>query len=675
MNRFYTDIILCIFLLAFIAESKHVASANGYNHDDFELPPTFVEEMNEMYFPNLDSMKDGFRRQILEVPDEWHENCVYWINAVRAREGLPALRRWKAFEPCTTRMAKYDYGVYNTQRRAHAGISEKKFCNFEGNQAWGQNTCPNWLKQKDTIEHCTIAMWEEKEFPGINSHNLSCKGRHSSECGHYWTLRGGEEGKGGYNRFDKVACGFYSGPKGLYINQNFGRSFGSSNFECGGDEQQKPQQNLPQDCSFRGSYTDCTGTGINYDVPGCAWTHKCDFTFKTGIDKCEDQKFCSNSHLKLSRKSCEVAKVTWNSGKIVFQREGCRKMCDQCECDPSATSDKISGGGRKYCYPGECSECKYCKESVGCVADPTHQGDGCNDGDFLTENDVCQRDGTCRGSPSSPHPHDDSSLCLENLNNNPEDNEIPKLIIGDYVKQGAYQGSPWYKNSQTDIILFYQKSHNTWVLAFASKPGNVMWYKCTTSSSGLLNCKNWQQYRGVRNGRDYWVTESLTMRSGKCSCKNRISLCPYFKDVCSAFSMKSACPKMCGTCFQFLSKSNHYTASTVNPEKLIDVDSFYHYEAPIQISLKSPKEPTNWFDKFNNTWFYGSVTVGAASILTFCIALYCCKIFNRSENMESFNLDEYYESHGYSYESHPSGSSVHPVQNSEEYSPVANGEY
>ena len=38
---------------------------------------------------------------------------------------------------------------------------------------------------------------------------VSCKSGIESQCGHYWTLRGGSRTNGGYNKYSHVACGFY----------------------------------------------------------------------------------------------------------------------------------------------------------------------------------------------------------------------------------------------------------------------------------------------------------------------------------------------------------------------------------------------------------------------------------------------------------------------------------
>eukprot|EP00494_Astrolonche_serrata_P002662 UN02668 len=173
--------------------------------------------INENMFLNtkyLDDTKRGSgSRRLLNIPDGWHEQCVYWINAMRGREGLPVLRRWTEFESCSDEMAEYDFTNYVNGNGPHKSLADNVGCDFTNQGGIAQNACPLWENDPESYKWCTIAMWEEKEYPGIDPNDLTCQGEFRSECGHYYAMRGGGDtdlasGNSIYNKCDRVACGF-----------------------------------------------------------------------------------------------------------------------------------------------------------------------------------------------------------------------------------------------------------------------------------------------------------------------------------------------------------------------------------------------------------------------------------------------------------------------------------
>jgi hypothetical protein len=115
--------------------------------------------------------------------------CVDKINAYRATQNLPALKRWTESEACADGQAKSD----SETGRAHGAFGDCK--------EWAQNECPGWGSVQSTIDGCLQSMWDERLTP-------------SGEQGHYKSMSS--------TRYTQVACGFYETPKGkVWALQNF----------------------------------------------------------------------------------------------------------------------------------------------------------------------------------------------------------------------------------------------------------------------------------------------------------------------------------------------------------------------------------------------------------------------------------------------------------------------
>jgi len=285
---------------------------------------------------------DDIRRRRLvgeEIPDEYYERCHFWVNAVRARESLPALKRWTELESCTDDMSEYDYFEYRDNGRPHAAMQDGVGCDFFNNgvSGYAQNSCPLWPNSADSISGCMVAMWEEKEDPGvyIQDDRMYCNG-HDSLCGHYYTLRGGRDASAWYNNYDRVACGFYIHPTAedndaLYINKNFGAPGwkGPQEFLCGGDASQQPVSPLLSDCMDRSNdYTDCNGGDKNYDEYGCDW-RTCDTEYD---GECEDFHSACD-FFEIEEGKCN-GRIFWDhTGATYNFATTCRKSCGNCSCE------------------------------------------------------------------------------------------------------------------------------------------------------------------------------------------------------------------------------------------------------------------------------------------------------------------------------------------------------
>jgi len=299
------------------------------------------DDINADTFLSKTEIDDIRRRRMVgePIPEEYYERCHFWINAVRARESLPALTRWKELESCSDDMSEYDYFEYRDNFRAHAAMQDNVGCDFFGNgvSGYAQNSCPLWPNSGDSISSCTVAMWEEKEVPGvyIQDDRMYCNG-HDSECGHYYTLRGGRDASDWYNKYDRVACGFYIHPTAedtdaLYINQNFGAPGwkGPQEWLCGGDASQQPAVPLLTDCTDRSNdYTDCTGGNRDYDEFGCDW-RDCDTEFD---GECGDFHSACD-FFEIEKDQC-AGRIFWDHTGAVYNFDStCRESCGNCSCE------------------------------------------------------------------------------------------------------------------------------------------------------------------------------------------------------------------------------------------------------------------------------------------------------------------------------------------------------
>jgi len=284
------------------------------------------------------------RRLGLPIPEEYYEQCHFWVNAVRAREGLPGLRRWTEFESCSDEMSAYDFVEYRDKRRPHAAIQDRVGCDFRnsGATSWSQNSCPMWPNDVGSNEGCTVAMWNEKVTPGVDPNTMDCLSGVSSDCGHYYNLRGGSK-PGVYNKYDRVACGFYVDPDTgkLYINQNFG---GGSNFLCGGDSGTRPSGDvLVEDCTeATPDYSSCLVAGVEplYKEYGCDYKD-CDITYAGPCENQLTQGFDACSHFNIEEPSDCGGQFSVGSGTWFEFSDVCRASCNTCACEattgPGAT--------------------------------------------------------------------------------------------------------------------------------------------------------------------------------------------------------------------------------------------------------------------------------------------------------------------------------------------------
>lgn len=247
-----------------------------------------------MYIAGVLGLSQIARGSAGEVDPTWHGKCVDWVNAMRAREGLPALQRWTDFERCGDAAAKRD------AKKDTVGwsISQRIFCDWEPYRPTHQVTCRH-KRGESAFEECASDMWHEKEGLMINPDgDLVCKdGRAVEECADgYLHMRGGLKG---YNIYDRVTCGIHEQENGnLWISFIFGRGEKVTDFKmlkkaanwpyapynwdrknyqrygyaCGGNKNTHPESMLPTDCENvdKNQYSQCAAAGMDYGVAaGC----------------------------------------------------------------------------------------------------------------------------------------------------------------------------------------------------------------------------------------------------------------------------------------------------------------------------------------------------------------------------------------------------------------------
>lgn len=118
------------------------------------------------------------------------QDCVDRINQLRFEcQCLGPLQRWTEAEMCTDDQAADDQAA------------DDPHSHFPACGENGQNTCPNWPSEENVIAGCLQMMWDEGPGDFNQGH------------GHYINMTN--------TAYHKVACGFSSGPNGVWSNQNF----------------------------------------------------------------------------------------------------------------------------------------------------------------------------------------------------------------------------------------------------------------------------------------------------------------------------------------------------------------------------------------------------------------------------------------------------------------------
>jgi hypothetical protein len=134
--------------------------------------------------------------------EQYRQECIDKINALRATKGLAPYQRWKSAESCVDQQAQHDA----TTGKAHdAWSTGNPSCG--GN---GQNECPGW--GASAISGCLDSMWNEKNQAGCSGCDAcatfdifggncpNCTFNGSTVCGHYVNMSS--------KTFTMAACGF-----------------------------------------------------------------------------------------------------------------------------------------------------------------------------------------------------------------------------------------------------------------------------------------------------------------------------------------------------------------------------------------------------------------------------------------------------------------------------------
>jgi len=320
-------------------------------------------------------------RDRLHMDDYYYEQCVYHINVARAREGLPALQRWKDFEPCADRGARFDM----KNNKYHGSIVGGLYCDWENYFPVSQNSCPMWHAGSDSNESCTKAMWAEKDLLELKV----VDGKEAMECingksdpgqcaGHYLNMRGGELG---YNAYDRVACGFYKVGNEIWINHNFGSAIKTRvedlktaeewnaplfwlpewyqryGFACGGDEDTVPPKLLVGDCEEE--HFD----EMRYD--GCGGSYRHDYRWYACVEPTCDSSYNG---------PCEDLTVS-NDGTVHLDGSSGEDVCSQMDLEAPCIdplSFEFPKGSKRYLKTS--FVCRKSCQTCGCPTKPFEIG-------------------------------------------------------------------------------------------------------------------------------------------------------------------------------------------------------------------------------------------------------------------------------------------------------------
>ena len=202
------------------------------------------------------------------VTNDTHIDCVRWVNAMRSREGLPALRRWAAAEPCLNTVAGGADSSFTCLSSAPGGSADDR----TATQLFAPSSFPT-VGGQATVKTLISDLWHLQKQVGIDPATGGCL--NGQDCSGYQKMRGGF----GYNQYDSVACGLslsasnslsmvlaYSGPRDT--------STTPLKFECGGCAKTKPcaTTGVP-DCAIPFQADKCSE---DYGYLGCVSVDPCD---------------------------------------------------------------------------------------------------------------------------------------------------------------------------------------------------------------------------------------------------------------------------------------------------------------------------------------------------------------------------------------------------------------
>ena len=86
------------------------------------------------------------------------QDCVDYINELRASIGLPSYERWEDGEACADEQARKD------------SIAGYGHASFGDCGEWAQNECPGWGSMESTMPGCLDSMWAEGPGDNFDEH-------------------------------------------------------------------------------------------------------------------------------------------------------------------------------------------------------------------------------------------------------------------------------------------------------------------------------------------------------------------------------------------------------------------------------------------------------------------------------------------------------------------------
>ena len=100
----------------------------------------------------------------LNKPEAFYDECVKWTNAMRAREGLPAMGRWTRGEACLDSMATFDASKKEPTASGRNPTEFKDCLVAPGaldaaTERVTSMACLGSLDDKDSIRKCLTSYW------------------------------------------------------------------------------------------------------------------------------------------------------------------------------------------------------------------------------------------------------------------------------------------------------------------------------------------------------------------------------------------------------------------------------------------------------------------------------------------------------------------------------------
>jgi len=286
-----------------------------------------------------------------------------------------------------------------------------------------------------------------------------------------------------------------------------------------------------------------TPNGIDCDITFTVANTACDDgSVDTNNDVCDGAGSCVGTPYTCSPGVCEDASVTNGVDcTVTFTASG--TGCD--DGDLTTNNDQCNGNGAcagtpYTCAPGQC-ELTSTHNGVDCDVTYASSGTGCNDNNNSTRDDVCDGDGGCAGDPyTCPFP----TLCQASVTPNGVDCTIVNQPNGTNCDDGETCTTP--DTCQEGVCVGTSLCGNGTCDAICGENAGTCQADCLTTvgqcnaAAGENACNDWQDCHSNTTGSGLCANIGCgTGQVGNCFCDPQ---CIQYGDCCQDMQAVCGCP-------------------------------------------------------------------------------------------------------------------------------------